>query len=65
MDNKITETSLGKFIMTRTDKAEEFVCDCCNKPKKSKNKITLVQEGYIDKIICNGCYGFLVAESKK
>jgi hypothetical protein len=60
----VTETSLGKLTMTRSDKAEEFYCERCGCAKKSKNKATWEQEATVV-TICNGCYGFLIAKSRE
>ena len=56
---KETENSFGKFVVTRHDSSQQFVCDRCLQPKIAKVVVewTLGQKGM--KRICNGCYGRL------
>jgi hypothetical protein len=54
------------FQLIRTDTIREFYCVRCLANKKSKITVNWSNnpEG-VTKIICNGCYGLLVSNSKK
>lgn len=59
--NANKETSVGKFEYKKSVILTEFVCQHCNKPKKSKNLIIWTVNNQ-EKTICNGCYGFLLSK---
>ncbi len=50
------------MTLTRSDKAEEFYCNRCEKEKKAKLKATHLLANGATNMLCNGCYGFLLAE---
>lgn len=55
---------MDDLTMTRSEKAEPFHCGRCDAPKKAKAKaIRRKADGTTD-LICNGCYGFLVAQGR-
>jgi hypothetical protein len=61
-DRHLDNQASRKKNLLRSDKAEEFYCFRCNADKKSKLRAEWhTTEGV--KIICNGCYGELVAMS--
>lgn len=47
-----------QLSITRHDTLQEFTCDRCGRPKKSKLLGTWVT-GSLKRRICNGCYGYL------
>ena len=61
LDTEVRDVSC--FVRLKTTSTEEFFCFRCNITKTSKNKYTWsTSEG--EKIVCNGCYGNLVAKCK-
>jgi len=57
-------TKEGKLIFNRFQIAQEFFCERCESNKKAKNVIYLETLDGKKKTICNGCYGFLLSQSK-
>ena len=49
---------MDTYIFTKEKKAFSFVCGYCKKEKKSKNTARC---GI--KILCNGCYGYLLSKN--
>jgi hypothetical protein len=50
--------------MTRHESAQDFFCDRCQQNKKAKNIAEWQTTNNEKKTICNGCYGFLLSQSK-
>ena len=50
----------GRFQLTRAEESQDFVCDRCLKPRRSRVSVWW-HEAVTDrtKTICNGCYGQL------
>lgn len=55
---------MNRFNITKSEKAQPFHCDRCNANKVSKTKVEVLNHNEW-KIICNGCYGFLISKQKK
>ena len=51
---------MKKFILKKSNKAEDFVCSRCKKQKKSKN-IAVSEDG---EKLCNGCFGLLLSRKE-
>ncbi|KAL2818991.1 hypothetical protein BDW59DRAFT_151731 [Aspergillus cavernicola] len=49
----------GSLQQYRLSKATDFYCSRCNQNKKAKLVATI--EGDWDRLLCNGCYGYLLA----
>jgi len=55
----------GRFQFTRADKLQDFVCDRCLKPKRSRVFVRWYVAGTDGPAtICNGCYGYLLSGSQ-
>jgi hypothetical protein len=50
----------GHLQQFRLAKVTKFTCDRCNKEKTSKLVVT--KDGNWEKLMCNGCYGFLLKD---
>lgn len=61
----MVENELGKFEIKKTDKAEAFHCDRCNKDKKAKITVSYTNLENKEILLCNGCYGYLLSTIKK
>lgn len=49
----------GPWQQFRFDRAVEFVCSRCGRGKKAK--LVTIIDGDWNRLLCNGCYGFLLS----
>ena len=61
---KIIKTKISDFelVYKRLDESVSFFCERCNADKKSKTIIQMIVGDGSEKIICNGCYGNILAK---
>jgi len=50
-----------EYTYVCSDEIKEFLCDRCNKIKKSKKHAEYEEEG-TTKTICNACYGYICSK---
>ncbi len=58
---KKTTNSFGTFNFKRTESLNSFFCERCEREKKSKIVVKWTETNGNEKVICNGCYGFLLS----
>jgi hypothetical protein len=59
---KTSQNKHGSFVFTRYDEIQSFKCERCKESKKAKIVVQWTDNTNQQKTICNGCYGFLMAE---
>ena len=59
---KTTKTNQGAFHYSRNDNSSEFECARCNQTKKSKITVKWITLDGEERLICNGCYGYLLSQ---
>ena len=64
MKTKTVKNKEGTFQYTRHDTPNSFTCGRCQSDKTSKIQVRWLQAGNPDKVICNGCYGFLCSQAR-
>jgi hypothetical protein len=62
--SKIVNNELGKFVVIRSEKAEPFHCDYCNKDKKAKIKVEYTNNNNETIKLCNGCHGYILSHKE-
>lgn len=62
---KTKQNKHGEFIYTRAREAETFECGRCGQEKTSKTTVEWTDTEGQRKVICNGCYGWLLADAAK
>jgi hypothetical protein len=60
----LIRTPLGTLSLTRTKQAEDFYCSRCRTHKKAKLKATWKKPDGTTVTICNGCYGWILAQGR-
>jgi hypothetical protein len=60
----MAKTDNDHFQLIRTDTTREFYCERCLANKKSKITVNWINPVGVTKIICNGCYGYLLSKTK-
>jgi hypothetical protein len=60
--SKETTIKEGKLIYHKHETAKEFFCERCQATKKAKAVIDWYNSNGEKKVICNGCYGFLLSQ---
>lgn len=55
--------SRGSLQQFRLTKATKFTCNRCNKEKTAK--LVTTKNGDWEKLMCNGCYGFLLSKPEE
>lgn len=55
----------GKLVLSRHKTIQTFFCERCESNKQAKVVVEWYNLNNEKKIICNGCYGFLLAQQKK
>lgn len=62
---KSIENVHGKFVMQKGNIPVKFVCDRCHVEKTTKTSVQWTTPDGSHKTVCNGCYGWLVADARK
>lgn len=65
MKSTTGKTDIGIFLIEHADKINEFYCERCSTNKKSKITVNWTNQEGLTKVICNGCYGYLLSKTQK
>ena len=61
----MASTHNDHFQLLRTDTIRAFYCVRCLTKKKSKITVNWTNQEGLTKMICNGCYGYLLSKTQK